>query len=403
MLRWARLKWLAMALAACVCLSYMFGFSVRTGATEELLKKSLMNAQRGETQRRLQVFGCTPGDEDSWPDICYRFKADQMIQECQDSTLETFGGASLRFATENGRKVEDDDLAIYFLHIEKCGGSSMWNFLKKNEGIKAMNTRFPWQLGGFDLGFHDAHSLPEEELERARELMLPARVIIGHYVHGIHEITPERPYMYVTMMREPLDRLVSQYYFWKKLYDKTYGDNLVDFLTNTTKPQAAHKDNLMTRVLCGREAYETPRGKLTYRHMYCAMQNLRNYSVVLFTDRYDMSIQILRTTFNWPYATQVAERPTLNNGKHQEEGKKQPQEVLEAAKPLTKYDNYLYRLGNCMWELQKQRFYDTSRTPAPPSDEALLAKLKGVRVPEKKVIPFVAPPRPPQLGPEAEE
>ncbi|KAL6057400.1 hypothetical protein QOT17_015549 [Balamuthia mandrillaris] len=381
-MRRSYLLWLFVAIVVCASFSFLFNSLLSRDEEEEDW------LPRNNQQAFIESLGCDQVDENSLPDVCFRVKAEAMIAECNAATLESFAGSRLRSANEDAATIAKDDTAIYFLHIEKCGGSSMWNFIRKNEGVKAINLRFPWRLGGFDLAFNDSHSLSPRELVRARDIMQPARVIIGHYVHGIHEITAERPYMYVTMMREPLDRLVSQYYFWRKLYNTTYGDDLVDFLTSTTKPQAAHKDNLMTRVLCGREAYLIPRGKLTYRHMYCAMQHLLNYSMVLFTDRYDASIQIMRTTFLWPYATQVVDRPTLNNGKHKNENKKQPREVLEAAKPLVKYDNYLYRLGDCMWHLQKQRYRHLLPDPSSevPSDKEFAALLKEVEVPKKLVI-----------------
>ncbi|KAL6069148.1 hypothetical protein QOT17_007686 [Balamuthia mandrillaris] len=334
-------------------------------------KEQQQSQENGTQERRERKNGkeCHPDKEAEWSDACLIAEAERMIEECEASRLSDYPTA-IRDVESLARNASAD-AAIYYLHIEKSGGSNMWDFFRENEAGRSINTRFPEQLGGFQLGFKDKHYLNKKQIETARSLFLPSKVIIGHFVYGIHELTPERPYMYITMFREPLDRLVSQYHFWQQVYGKRHGIDFHDFLTNTSKPAAPHKDNLMTKVLCSTKTYRTPRGNLTYHDLLCSMRNLRDFSVVLMTEQYELSLLILRKTFGWTKGQYLAKEPRNATGKHQRERDKQPPEIIAAAEPILRYDDYLYRFAQCLWRMQRERFAGLIPEGQPLNDETL--------------------------------
>jgi len=98
---------------------------------------------------------------------------------------------------------------------------------------RALNLRFKENTLGLHFAWQDKATLQKEgTLHRFQQLFQHFSVFIGHYAFGIHEITSPRPFIYITMLRNPIDRVVSQFKWWQRLYDDTHGQNLVDFALN---------------------------------------------------------------------------------------------------------------------------------------------------------------------------
>ncbi|KAL6074887.1 IF rod domain-containing protein [Balamuthia mandrillaris] len=302
------------------------------------------------SQRNINLQQFLQNMKPSIDDRLWQLEVENMLSTCEKAMNNT--ADAFRQTVPDVEAIGRLNAAIYFLHIEKCGGSTLWEFVKRNNQKSAVNVRFGDQLGGFELKWNDSVSLAErpELLKQAQHIFSSHKVIVGHYVHGVHKITPERPFLYFTVLRNPFDRLISQFDWWKRLYGDKHGRDIYDFLSNSTNKRR-HKDNLQTRVLCGREAYFVPRGNLTYGHLLCAMEHLREqYTVVGTVERFEDTIHLLTQHFGWTKATELAFDPKNLNGKHQDQKGIQPDDVWEQAQPLIKYDEILYRYGRCLFE-----------------------------------------------------
>jgi hypothetical protein len=99
--------------------------------------------------------------------------------------------------TDRFRRPADDGghEVLFFVHIPKCAGSSFRQVLKHWFGRTAL--------------FLDTHEASELEQAVAR-LGRPPRAIAGHMPFGLHGGLKVRP-CYVSLVRHPLDRLVSIY------------------------------------------------------------------------------------------------------------------------------------------------------------------------------------------------
>ncbi len=90
---------------------------------------------------------------------------------------------------------------IIFLHIPKTGGRSLQNILlrrySKDEAIVNAHGRME-EIAGW----------PEARKRQIRYLQ-------GHFIYGAHAVLPQRC-RYITMLREPVDRVVSHYYYIKR-------------------------------------------------------------------------------------------------------------------------------------------------------------------------------------------
>jgi len=109
----------------------------------------------------------------------------------------------------------------------------------------------------------------------------------------------------------------------------------------------------MTRVLCGRAAYFTPRGELTAEHLLCAMHNLLlHFPLILLTERYSESLALLAKTLGWTKGLEVANEPKNTNGMHQYTIAKLSQTELQAIEGITEFDTLLYQFATCLFERQ---------------------------------------------------
>ena len=94
---------------------------------------------------------------------------------------------------------------LIFLHLPKTGGSSLREFLKAKCGHKNYYQTY-WSeatgLGDRDY-LNQFIALPQEERDRFD-------LIMGHFSYGLHRFL-SRPCVYVTLLRNPLERFCSFY------------------------------------------------------------------------------------------------------------------------------------------------------------------------------------------------
>lgn len=90
---------------------------------------------------------------------------------------------------------------VIFLHIPKTGGRSLQNILLRKYSPREVVT--------------DAHKKLDEIAEWPEERKRRIRYLQGHFIYGAHKVLPQEC-SYITMLREPVDRVISHYYFIKR-------------------------------------------------------------------------------------------------------------------------------------------------------------------------------------------
>ncbi|MCA9958744.1 MAG: sulfotransferase family 2 domain-containing protein [Anaerolineales bacterium] len=180
---------------------------------------------------------------------------------------------------------------VIFLHIPKTAGTTLNTILKRQ--YPASRRASLGALAQQDIARFKSLS----EAERARIKMLN-----GHLAYGLHDYMVG-PTTYFTILREPIDRIVSFYYFVYRnphhyLYDFTHRTNLGlrGYLENKNTIMV---DNFQTRLISG--IWDTyPFGELPPTALEQAKENLRNhFAVVGLTEHFDETLLLLRNTFGW--------------------------------------------------------------------------------------------------------
>ena len=174
---------------------------------------------------------------------------------------------------------------MIFLHIPKAAGATL-NVILRRHFAEEETCRIDGRNVADSI--ERFKRLPQAELERIR-------LLAGHQGYGLHAYLGASP-TYVTLLRDPIDRAVSHYYYARSapghyLHDEivSKGIDLEDY-----PKLAAEVRNGQTRMLagsdgveseaCGREELELAKRRL-----------LESFSVFGVTERFDSFLVLLRS------------------------------------------------------------------------------------------------------------
>jgi hypothetical protein len=196
---------------------------------------------------------------------------------------------------------------ILFMHIPKTAGTAFREPMMENYKHSQVAYLYPHPPGFLvsNLGL-----LPLEQ--RAR-----FRMIMGHFQYGIHEFLPQE-YAYVTIVRDPVERVISHYHYLRHTQPETISDGTVILsLTETLeRGKTVNLDNLMVRCFSGVDASGVPPGHID-QHIYdLAIDHLRTgFKFVGYQDRVDEAYAALQKHFNWKPRTSLE---IVNKGERQD-------------------------------------------------------------------------------------
>lgn len=209
---------------------------------------------------------------------------------------------------------------IVFGHILKTAGSTiksiLWQQYETGSVVFSMNPR------------HHAARL-ERLSERITGGQEPVRVIVTHAGYGVHEVLPPGvDYPYFTFLREPIDRVLSNYYFFLQERKIPPDTTLDAFVTHHIKPGS----NMQTAYLSGYSLAchleGRPHNPADYDDamLEAAKANLDRHAAIGLTERFDESLLLLRQAFGWRWHKLLYYRQNV--------GKKRPARPTHCAATL---------------------------------------------------------------------
>ena len=240
------------------------------------------------------------------------FADDDSETECSRHTL-------LRYPVFHFPTPDMSSVPAIFVHIPKTGGSTLRDIVRR-------------QYGGIDhvLGLRaftqeDLRMRLMEELEAwnasSAESTNELRAVSGHFIFGAHRYLPDT-FQYITVLREPIDRVISDFYYVRRtpthdLYDPVVTKNytLEDYVTSGVTIYAR---NLQTRMLAGK-GRDVSIDESSEQMLDQAIRNAKNYfSVIGLTDQFDESLILMQRRLGWTLPLYMTRNRTKKRPKRNE-------------------------------------------------------------------------------------
>ena len=246
-----------------------------------------------------------------------------------------------------------------FLHIPKAAGSTLTAIIQRQYRSEEM-------IKSYELMFAAATHEKLSSLESARfrytyvktmapEKLAQVKVLMGHEGFGFHNLFSS-PTKYITMLREPVERVISHYYYVlshpkNRLYDPVHSQNmdLADFVHSGLSVEV---DNSQTKYLAGLETPYLAYGEYGDELLAQAQKNLQQYfAVVGLTERFDASLLLLKRQLGWqmPFYTRV------NVSRNRPPKKQISPSIVEQIKEYNRLDLELYQFAKRLFEEQVQQ------------------------------------------------
>ncbi|PLT35485.1 hypothetical protein CUU64_02430 [Bacillus sp. V5-8f] len=225
------------------------------------------------------------------------------------------------------RKTMNEKKVAIFLHIPKSAGSTLRSILKKNYDSQEL------RIGNREEMIESLKNLSKEEMEKIK-------CINGHVLFGIHDYLNERPYNYYTMLRDPIEHVISEYYFIVRKpnnisYEKVKSMSFEEFVLS--EEFTGRTSNRQTFFISGgaKDAIEI------------AKENLKNYfSIVGITEMFDESIYLFAKELGWEDYYYKKKNVTKSRPSREDF----PAHLIEIIKKNNELDIELYNYGKQLLE-----------------------------------------------------
>lgn len=223
-----------------------------------------------------------------------------------------------------------------FIHIPKTGGTTMVHTLSRQilfNKFKRLNPKRTTHPKEF---LNKVENLLEDVIKSKSNI----EVVGGHFGFGAHPAMQD-PKLHFTVLREPIDRVISEYYYMK--YKGMYYQDLIEkeelsLLDYVNHEETSYLNNLQTRLVAG-ESYGS--GEEVTEQVYVkALDNLKKFASFGITEQMSNSLALFYLNLNWKRLPYYIES---NINDQRPNRKKASQEDIDAITQRDKYDVLLYQ------------------------------------------------------------
>jgi len=206
------------------------------------------------------------------------------------------------------------DSVLIFVHIPKAGGTALNNIINKN-----------YQKGTI-FQFNKENSF-ESFIKLTGSEKSKYSCFRGHIGYGLHNYLPKDiSVKYITMLRDPIDRVVSHYYYVLRqpehyLHEEVCGRgmSLKEYVLSELTSELCNGQTRLLASFDGEVIDFNKKDIIDGNDLKIAKINLQKYfSFVGITEEFDVSVLLLREIFKWDkiyYYKKNASRsrPTLSS------------------------------------------------------------------------------------------
>ncbi|WP_036478991.1 sulfotransferase family 2 domain-containing protein [Myxosarcina sp. GI1] len=231
-----------------------------------------------------------------------------------------------------------DNEVIIFQHIPKTAGTTLRYIIQYQYSPGAI-----CELYG-DAGSH------AERIDKLKNLSKSERekikIINTHLGFGLHEFLSQ-PYTYITFLRDPVDRVISMYYYYQKTNNPLFQNlSLQEFVESYPAVQNGMTKNFsgvtLKRQLLPPEKKDTV--PFSEENLAIAKQNLQNqFKFIGILERFDESAILLKRILGWKI-------PLHDRSNVSQRANNIPQETMATIERLNKLDIELYEYAKLVFE-----------------------------------------------------
>jgi hypothetical protein len=205
------------------------------------------------------------------------------------------------FFKESSSDIRYRDTTIIFIHIPKCAGTTLTEAVIKK--IFPRRQRLIYYEAGTRGLLKFLQEMPDQ-----RRMQL--RCIAGHFAYGVHTALA-RPSHYITLLREPVERVISHYYFVKRTKNHYLHEQLnrggLTLKDYVDKMGNIELDNGQTRIIAG-IGHGARFGECTRQMLEAAQGNLqRHFAAVGVSERFDDFLRLVQHRLGWRVTRYKAE------------------------------------------------------------------------------------------------
>ncbi|WLR42966.1 sulfotransferase family 2 domain-containing protein [Bacillus carboniphilus] len=166
---------------------------------------------------------------------------------------------------------------LFHLHIPKTGGTSLKHIVKQNYQNIAEVYRPPIKKTLTKISNHNYDC------------------VIGHMRYGAHEYFKPNKYHYITLLRNPIDRVISEYYFIaRRPQHENY--HLYKHLSLEEYASLPILQNMQSQFLLGYHAHQN----LTIADLKIIKERINSGEITAgITEEFEKSLTLFSTKFNW--------------------------------------------------------------------------------------------------------
>ena len=215
------------------------------------------------------------------------------------------------------------DRTVIFLHIPKAAGSTLNRVIAQNYRPAAI-----LKVGG------------KSEAALLGALTGEVRLIAGHRRFGIHAELA-RPFTYITVLRDPVERVLSQYHFVRRLSSHPL-HAVVASGELSLRDYARQSPDSQTRFLAGFNVEDTALLDQAKSNL------LAHFAVAGLTERFDETVVLLQRALGWrvrPFANSNVSAIRPKSGGHSRED-------LDAIRECNRLDLALYDFASERFDRQ---------------------------------------------------